>query len=80
MLPTFQTREENQTESTMKNRESGRAQEHAALLEEALSRPGVRDVLEVYNSWRDLDQGLESYRLATKAPETITTTNYTNVP
>ena len=52
-----------------------RAQAHAEMLEAALARPGVREVMRVYGGWQEKDQGLDVYRSATKKPERITTTN-----
>ena len=56
---------------------SRREQEHAAMLEEALSRPGVREVMLVYGGWREKDRGLDAYRAATKTPTRTTRTNHT---
>lgn len=44
---------------------SKREQKRAAMLEEALSRPGVREVMEVYGGWREQDRRLDAYRAAT---------------
>ena len=54
---------------------SKRAQSHAEMLEAALARPGVRELMKVYSGWQEKDQGLDVYRLATKKPERITTTD-----
>lgn len=62
----------------MPQSESKRVQEHEAMLREALSRPGVKEVMEVYKGWLEVDQGLTPYRVATKEPHRITTTNSTN--
>lgn len=59
--------------------QSKREQEHAAMLEEALSRPGVRQVMEVYQNWQKADRAMEPYRLAAKQHETVTTTDHANV-
>ena len=58
-----------------KRSESKRAQSHAEMLEAALARPGVRELMKVYSGWQEKDQGLDVYRSATKKPERITTTN-----
>ncbi len=58
---------------------SQREREHANLLERALARPGVREVMDVYDNWRERDQGLNGYRAATKTPERIITTNSSNL-
>lgn len=65
-------------EMTDRSQESGRQREQSALLKEALSRPGVREVMYVYQSWRQLDEGLAAYRSAAKRPETVTTTDHAN--
>ena len=44
---------------------SRREQERAEMLKEALSRPGVREVMEVYGGWREQDRRLDAYRAAT---------------
>ena len=56
---------------------SRREQERAEMLEEALSRPGVREVMEVYGGWREQDRRLDAYRAAMKAPARTTTMNHT---
>ncbi len=58
---------------------SGRAQNCNAILEKALSRPGVREVMEVYGQWQKRDKGLDSYRAATKEAYQIITTDHANV-
>ena len=65
---------------TEKRSASERAQKHAELLEAALARPGVHEVMKVYGNWREKDwpekdRALEVYRSATKKPERITTTD-----
>ena len=60
-----------------KHVDSKREQEHAAMLKEALSRPGIREVMDVYDGWREKDRGLDAYRAATKMPAYTTTTNHT---
>ena len=59
-----------------KHEASTREQEYAAMFQEALARPGVRDVMKVYDSRREKDRGLDAYCAATKTP-TNTTTNHT---
>ena len=58
-----------------KRSKSKRAQNHAEMLEAALARPGIREIMKVYGGWQEKDQGLDVYRSATKKPERITTTN-----
>ena len=55
-----------------------RADTHAELLQEALKRPGIRDVMRVYEDWRQADSGLDPHRAATREPHRITTTDHAN--
>ena len=57
---------------------SERARAHAAMLEEALKRPGIPELMRVYGDWRTADRGLDPYRAATKAPSHTTTTDHVN--
>ena len=57
---------------------SERARAHDALLEEALKRPGIPELMRVYGGWRTADRGLDPYRAATKAPSHTTTTDHVN--
>ena len=57
---------------------SERTQAHAALLEEALERPGIPEIMRVYGDWRTAGRGLDPYRAATKAAARTTTTDRTN--
>ncbi len=59
--------------------QSQRERVRAALLEEALKQPGVRDVMEVYRNWQRADEGLSAYRAATKESARIRTTDHANV-
>ena len=58
---------------------SRREREHAAMLEEALRRPGVREVMKVFGDWQHADSGLDPYRSATKEASIVTTTDHANV-
>ena len=60
---------------TEKRSASERAQKHAELLEAALARPGVHEVMKVYGNWREKDRALDVYRSATRRPERSRTTN-----
>ena len=60
---------------TRRRASSGREREHAEMLEAALARPGVREVMDVYRAWQEKDRGLDAYRSATKAPGHATTTD-----
>ena len=55
---------------------SKRAQEHAAMLKEALARPGVREVMKVYGGWRQVAGRLDVHRASIMRTPTITTTDY----
>lgn len=57
---------------------SKRAEEHAAMLKEALARPGVREVMKVYGDWQQADKGLDAYRAASKEGRVVTTTDHAN--
>ena len=63
------------TNQTRRRSGSGREREHDAMLEAALARPGVREVMEVYRGWQEKDRGLDAYRSATKAAGRTTTSN-----
>ena len=58
---------------------SKREREHAAMLEEALSRPSIRQVMKVHRNWQKADWAMEPYRMAAKQHETVTTTDHANV-
>ena len=55
-----------------------REQAHGELLQEALVRPGIREIMRVYEDWRRVDRGLDSYRAATREPHRTTTTDHAN--
>ena len=56
---------------------STRSQVHAELLQEALERPGARDILRVYEGWRQADRGLHSHRAVNRRLQEIKTTDHT---
>lgn len=56
---------------------SRREQERAAMLQEALACPGVRDVMKVYGDWLEKDRRLDAYRTMTKISVNTTTTDHT---
>ena len=66
------------TEPKSQDSRSRRVLEQASLLEQALARPGVREVMQVYGGWKEKDQALDVYRSATKIPVRTVTTNTTN--
>jgi len=51
-----------------------------ALLEEALSRPGVREAMEVYQNWRKADRQLADWRRASAPRRIVKTTDRVNPP
>ena len=57
---------------------SGRVKEHAALLKEAMDRPGVYEAMKVYRNWQRIDRGLDPYRAATRKRYIIITTDHAN--
>ena len=62
-------------QKTKKRSGSRRERKHAEMLEAALARPGIREVMDVYRGWQEKDRGLDAYRSATKAPGRVITTN-----
>ena len=56
---------------------SRREREHAAMLEAALARPGVREAFAVYRGWQEKDRGLDVYRSAVRAVDRATTSKNT---
>ena len=57
---------------------SEREREHAAMLEAALARPGVREVMQVYGGWREKVRELDAYRTAAGTIGRVTTTDRSN--
>ena len=64
--------------NTAKHQDSKREQEHAAMLKEALSRPGIREVMQVYQTYKQMDNALNPYRFATKRRGKVITTTQTH--
>lgn len=64
--------------STITGAKRTRAEAHDAMLQEALSRPGVREFMEVYRNWQDVDKDLEAYRKASRHRNEITTSDRTS--
>ena len=58
---------------------SERAQQHAAMLEAAQARPGIREVMQVHRDWQEKDSGIDAYRSATKTSAQTLTTNRANI-
>ena len=57
---------------------TSREKECSKMLEAALARPGVREMMEVYNIWQEKDRGLDAYRSATAARGQVKTTDSSN--
>ena len=66
-------------ESEKKVRKSQRQEQQTDLLEEALSRPGIRELMLVYQGWEKREQQLDSYRTAASGKGTVTTSDHANV-
>jgi len=57
---------------------SRREREHKEMLEAALARPGIREVMQVYGEWREKDRVLDACRAAMRDPGRMTTTDSSN--
>ena len=57
---------------------SKRSEERAAMLKEALGRPGMREVMEIYDGWRRADKALDAYRAVRKKAWIVTTSDRAN--
>ena len=58
-----------------------RTEQQEALLQEALARPGIPEVVRVYGSWREQDRAQEPYREAMRGrPVTIATDRINTAP
>ena len=66
--------------SKAKNQKSSRQQKRDALLEEALSRPGVREFMEVYGNWQEANAELDKYHAITRELIITKTTDHANGP
>ena len=64
--------------NTAKHQDSKREREHAVMLKEALSRPGIHEVMQVYQAYRKVDRELNSYRSATKRRGKVIATTQTH--
>ena len=45
------------------------------MLEAALARPSVREIMKLYGTRQEKDQGLDAYRSATRETSQVSTTN-----
>lgn len=70
--------EEEEMTTQTDRRTTKRTDEHAAMLKEALARPGVREVMEVHGAWRLVEKELDAYRAATATAPATTTTDRAN--
>ena len=60
-----------------KTEDGGQRQADAdALLKQAMERPGIREVMRVYEDWKRADEAMEPYRAAMRPVGTVT--NRTN--
>ena len=64
--------------NTAKHQDSKREQERAAMLKEALSRPGIHEVMQVYQTYKQVDKELNSYRFVTKRRGKVIATTQTH--
>ena len=65
-------------EANKGQRESGRQRELDAMLEEALARPGVKEMMKVYHNWVNVSRVYESCLQATTPRGRVTTTGRSN--
>lgn len=66
------------TDRNSRSQIKDRTQAQRQLVKDALDRPGIREVMRVYEDWRHLDHDLEPYRTATREPQKITATDRAN--
>ena len=59
-------------------RESDRQRELDTMLKEAMTRPGVRDMMKVYHGWVNVSRVYQSYLQATTPHGRVTTTDHSN--
>ena len=59
--------------------ESDIRKRHAEMLEAALSRPGIPEVMKVYGAWKEKNRHLDAYRAAMKRPARVITTDKSNL-
>ena len=56
-----------------------RTEQYAAMLDDALRRPGVREAMAVYDACKQTLDGLDAHRAATATAPRIITTDHANV-
>jgi len=54
---------------------SGRAEQVSKLLQQALSEPGVREAMEVYERWQTLDTVTQPYTQAMRPKQIVSLSN-----
>lgn len=54
---------------------SQRANEHEEILAAALARPGVREVMQVYEHWRDSGKALDIHKAVARSAEVTATSS-----
>ena len=55
-----------------------RTEQQEALLQEALARPGIPEVMRVYGNWKEQDRAQEPYREAMRGRPVIIATDHIN--
>lgn len=65
-------------DANSRQQSSNLEKEREALLQEALARPGVREVMEVHGSWKEQDDKLNPYRAVTRKLYGITYSDHAN--
>lgn len=68
------------TNQTKRRSGSRRERERDLMIEAALARPGVRDLMDVYRGWQEQDRRLDTFRSATKSAVRVTTSNSSQAP
>ena len=68
------------TKRTRPRPDSERERKRIEMLDAALARPGIRDLMTVDDRWQEKDRGLDAYRSATKAAGRVTTSDSTQAP
>ncbi len=54
--------------------ESDRKPNHEEMLQEALSRPGIPEIMKIYRQWQKQDEALTRYRTTSTGVARITST------
>ena len=58
--------------------ESDIRKRHAEMLEAAMSRPGIPEVMKVYGGWKEQNRRLDASRAAMKRPARVITADRSN--